>query len=111
MSLMFQRPNLKNLSCGAAQIWLVLLKIVFNDLRFKPALNLNWFLADLRHGSNSLNLETNLLDNRKVGLKNGFIFYLFRYYTNLNLHTLQFDNLSTKVKTTQNCMVNSFRGT
>ena len=44
------RPNLKNLSAC-----LVPLKIVFNVSRFKPALNLNRFGADLRRGSNLLN--------------------------------------------------------
>ena len=39
----------------AAQIWMVPLKIAFNVSRFKPALNWNRFLADLRRGSNSLN--------------------------------------------------------
>ena len=39
-------------------MWLVPLKIVFNFSRFKPALNLNRFFADLSHGSNSLNLDT-----------------------------------------------------
>ena len=41
-----------------AQIWLVPLKIVFNVSRFKPALNWNLFLADLRRGSNSLNSDS-----------------------------------------------------
>jgi len=36
-------------------MWLVPLKIVSNVSRFKPALNLNRGLADLNHGSNSLN--------------------------------------------------------
>ena len=51
-----QRPNLKNLA--AAQIFLVLLKIVLNFSRFKPALNWNRFLTDLSRGSNSLNSDT-----------------------------------------------------
>ena len=34
---------------------MVPLKIVSNVSRFKPALNLNRVLADLNHGSNSLN--------------------------------------------------------
>ena len=47
------RPNLKNLSSGlkiwdAAQLWLVPLKCVFNVSRFKPMLNWNQFLANLR---------------------------------------------------------------
>ena len=41
-----------------AQIWLVPLQMVFNVSRFKPALNLNRFLADLRLGSNSLNSDS-----------------------------------------------------
>ena len=41
-----------------AQIWLVPLKIVFNVLRFKPVLNWNRFLADLRRGSKSLNSDS-----------------------------------------------------
>ena len=42
----------------AAQIWLIPLKTVFNVPKFKPALNWNLFWADLRRGSNSLNLDT-----------------------------------------------------
>ena len=34
------------------------LKIVLHFLRFKPALNLNRFQADMRRGSNSLNSDT-----------------------------------------------------
>ena len=49
------RPNLKNLIC------LVSLKIVFNVSRFKPALNWNRFLGDLRRGSNSLNSDFHYL--------------------------------------------------
>ena len=37
---------------------LVPLKIVFNVLRFNPALNQNRYLADLRRGSNSLNSDS-----------------------------------------------------
>ena len=33
-------------------------KIVFNVSRFKPALNLNRILADLKRGSNSLNSDS-----------------------------------------------------
>ena len=51
-------------ACGwiwaAAQILLVSLKIVFNVSRFKPVLNWNLFLADLRRGSNSLISDTDL---------------------------------------------------
>ena len=43
---------------NVAQTWLVPLKIVFNVLRSKPALNWNQFLADLRHSSNSLNSDS-----------------------------------------------------
>ena len=34
------------------------LKLYSMFTRFKPALNLNWFLADLGRGSNSLNSDT-----------------------------------------------------
>ena len=37
------------------KLLLVPLKIVSNVSRFRPALNLNLFLADLNRGSNSLN--------------------------------------------------------
>ena len=40
---------------GASQTWLVSLDIVFNVLRFEPALNWNRFLAVQRCGLNSLN--------------------------------------------------------
>ena len=56
------KPNLKNSSCGlnlsAAQIWLASLIIVINFSRFKPALNWNRFLGDLRRGLISLNSDT-----------------------------------------------------
>ena len=48
------RPNLKSLSCGLNLSHgsnMVPFKIVFNFSRFKPAFNLNRFLADLSHGS------------------------------------------------------------
>ena len=68
-----QRPNLKNLSRGLnlrrARIWLVPLKIVFNVLRLKPALNWNRLLADLRRGSNSLNSEVSATDKWKKRLQ------------------------------------------
>jgi len=35
-------------------------KIVFNVSRFKPAPKRNRFLADLRHGSNSVNSDSGL---------------------------------------------------
>ena len=38
--------------------WLVLLKIVINFSKFKPALNSNRFLENLSRGSNSLNSDT-----------------------------------------------------
>ena len=44
---------------------MVLLKIVSNVLRFKPALNLNRVLADLNRGSNSLN-SISVLSHLKV---------------------------------------------
>ena len=47
-----KRPNFKNLSW--AQIRLVPLKIVFNFSIFKPVLNRNRFLGDLRRDLNSL---------------------------------------------------------
>ena len=40
---------------------MVPLKIVSNVSRFKPALNLNRVLADLNHGSNSLNSISGLI--------------------------------------------------
>ena len=64
--LMFeQRPNLKNLSRGLnlshRSNLVVLLKIVLNFSRFKPALNWNRFLWDFRRGLNSLNSDTGLI--------------------------------------------------
>ena len=55
-----QWPNLKNLSGGlnlSRGLNMVgsTYQIVSNVSRFKPALNLNWVLADLNRGSNSLN--------------------------------------------------------
>ena len=50
--------NLKKLSRGSNMVGSVPLKIVFNVLWFKPALNWNRFLADLRRSSNSLNLDS-----------------------------------------------------
>ena len=47
---------------------MVPLKIVSNVSRFKPALNLNRVLADLNHGSNSLNSISGLL-NEIIALK------------------------------------------
>ena len=48
--------ELKNLSRGLNMIGST--KSVFNVSRFKPALNWNRFLADLRRGSNSLNSDS-----------------------------------------------------
>ena len=45
-----------------ARICLVPLKTVINDLRFKPALNWNGILVDLRRGLNSLNSDIILSD-------------------------------------------------
>ena len=44
-----------------AQILLFPLEFVLNVLRFKPALNLNRILRDLRRGLNSLNSDTDYL--------------------------------------------------
>ena len=41
-----------------AKIRVVPLKIVFIFSRFNPTLNWNWFLMDLRRGSNSLNSDS-----------------------------------------------------
>ena len=40
------------------QNWVVPLKIAFNVSSFKPALNYNLFLGDLRRGLNSLNSDS-----------------------------------------------------
>ena len=42
------------------------LKLVFNVSRFKPALNWNRFLTDLRRGSNSLNSDTDYNFQAKI---------------------------------------------
>ena len=56
------RPNLKNLSRGLklrrGSNMLVPLRIVFNVSRFKPSLNWNRLLADLRRGLYSLNSDS-----------------------------------------------------
>ena len=60
-----QGPNLKNLSRGLnlrrGSNMVVPLKIVLNVSCFKPVLNRNRFLADLRRGSNSLNSDSGKL--------------------------------------------------
>ena len=43
------------------KLGLVPLKILFNFSRFKPALNWNWFLRDLRRDLNSLNSDKALV--------------------------------------------------
>ena len=52
------KPNLKNLSRGLNLSCGSNIKIVFIASRYKPALNWNRFLVDLRRGSNSLNSDT-----------------------------------------------------
>ena len=56
-------PNLKNLSCGL-NLSRGLNMVGSNVSRFKPALNLNRVLADLNHGSNSLNFISDDPENR-----------------------------------------------
>ena len=74
------RPNLKNLirglnlSRGSNKVGP--LKIVFNYLRFEPALNWNQLCGDLRQGLNSLNLEPGFHDIE--------IFLLLKKYFQLN---------------------------
>ena len=68
-------PNLKNLNGGlnlSRGLRLVLLKIVSNVSRFKPALNLNRVLADLNRGSNSLNFISGYFI-RKLALEPNFV--------------------------------------
>ena len=66
-----QWPNLKNLSGGlnlSRGLNMVgsTYQIVSNVSRFKPALNLNWVLADLNRGSNSLNSISGFINGIKL---------------------------------------------
>ena len=76
-----QRPNLKNLSRDlnlrrGSNMQLVPLKIVLNVSKFKPALNWNRFLSDLRRGSNLLNSDSGYLKSSSNS-KNFVILLLF----------------------------------
>ena len=55
--IILMRPNLKNLSRGL-NLSRSSNMVGFNFSRFKPALNRNRFLRDLRRGLNSLNSDT-----------------------------------------------------
>ena len=82
---------------AAAQIWLVLLKIVLNFSRFKPAFNWNRVLADLSRGLNSLNSDTELIKLDKFLLRQSIVHSvvdLFIYFPILIIPFLTSDGLT-----------------